>query len=944
MRTPPRIDAVVCDMVDDEKTRPPGSGEAARDPRSVETDGVATLPIGPGMDAGEDLRELLGDIPSELLRDPDLTYAPGRTALLASLERRREGEDDASPAPDLRFHPDTGFVLRDSIARGGFGDVWVGTQSSLRREVAIKRIREDLWLSADDATRKILLEMFRAEAVTTARLEHPNIVPVHDLGADDEGRPLLAMKRVRGRPWTKILREAAEATDPEEALRQQLGIFVDVAQALAYSHSRGVLHLDLKPHQVMVGEFGEVYLMDWGLAAGTDAPVPGGDAEGDPASAESRSGGRASTGGPSGTPSFMAPELARDDTEAIGPATDLYLLGGTLYYLLAGSPPHQEATTLATLAAAARGRVVPPSVRSPDRLVPSELEELALGLLAPEPEERTPSSVSAVIRAVEEFLAGVGRRRRSVEISSEVATALDSGDGDYRGLAQHLERLRRARELWPDNRRAEELRDGVLARYGRAALSAGDLALARLQADSLPEGRVRQDLHRDITLAEDRRRATRRQRRVLLGSTSILGLLLVLGAIAFSLGQRRASEALREQRDLARSARAEAEDVLRFLMEDLSESLFDIDRSDLIEPAARLAADYYRDRDRASLTSGEALRRADSLASLGSVFALQGDLDSAAEHLAAAIEAYRDVAATSHAREISDSARLGLYSTLAHRGGVLRDGGDHEGARRVLEEAMEEIASLDESLRDRLAAVRLELSDHLGILEYDRGHLERAEELFRTAAELAARVEEREGRGAVPSASGILMRLAVVLHDRGRPSGALEQIDAALERLATDEDSGREGIFFVTIRSEILRALDRPEEAAESLRPWSARLTADVAEDPRNVERRYARALLELELGQAEAATGNARAAREAWQRVVDSGATPDGAPELLYLLDCVVRAHLRLEQVERARPLAERLLEADWTYRGFRELVREHGLDASPGDPAAPTANPTRP
>src|SRR5690606_27022124 len=142
-----------------------------------------------------------------------------------------------------------------------------GVQHTLNRVIAIKRVRDDIYDKAREHSRSSsYCEIgFRHEALTTGALDHPNIVPVYDFGEDENGRPILAMKLVRGKPWDVIMWD--DYNDPtSEFLSKHLQIFISVAQAVAFAHSRGVVHRDIKPSQVMVGEFGEVVLMDWGLA------------------------------------------------------------------------------------------------------------------------------------------------------------------------------------------------------------------------------------------------------------------------------------------------------------------------------------------------------------------------------------------------------------------------------------------------------------------------------------------------------------------------------------------------------------------------------------------------------------------------------------------------------------------------------------------------------
>jgi len=209
-------------------------------------------------------------------------------------------------AHDL-LNPEIEYDTVKEIGRGGFGEVWEAVQTSLDRVVAVKRLRRDRFQNATVSRgyTRHMEEAFRREAMTAACLEHPNIVPVHDLALDNEGAPLLAMKLVRGSQWDTLMRTDFRDMPVEGFLAKHIPILLSVAQAVAFAHSRGIVHRDIKPGQVMVGEFGEVVLMDWGLAILFDATALKGSGQRlsamlakDPNSGTS----------PAGTLAFMAPE------------------------------------------------------------------------------------------------------------------------------------------------------------------------------------------------------------------------------------------------------------------------------------------------------------------------------------------------------------------------------------------------------------------------------------------------------------------------------------------------------------------------------------------------------------------------------------------------------------------------------------------------------------
>jgi len=207
------------------------------------------------------------------------------------------------------------LVLREKLGEGGMAVVYVAVQTALGREVAVKTARDgDL-----DAARALV-----DEARITGALEHPNIVPVHDVGRDDQGRPLIVLKRIEGTPWSETIATAK--------LEWNLEQLVHVCRAVAFAHSRGILHRDLKPANVMVGEFGETYVLDWGIAL----PV---DSHNDEVA---------------GTLAYMAPEMLA--AEVLTVRADVYLLGATLYEIVAGEPPHVAPSITASMLSIARSQ------------------------------------------------------------------------------------------------------------------------------------------------------------------------------------------------------------------------------------------------------------------------------------------------------------------------------------------------------------------------------------------------------------------------------------------------------------------------------------------------------------------------------------------------------------------------------------------------------------
>jgi serine/threonine protein kinase/tetratricopeptide (TPR) repeat protein len=476
------------------------------------------------------------------------------------------------------------YELCRPIASGGMGDIWEARQISLGgRLVAVKRIRADVLANADADAQARMERQFQQEALAAARLEHPNIVPIHDLGADADGLPLLAMKLVRGDSWNALLkRDFAENLPETEFLAKHLSILASVANAVAFAHANGIVHRDLKPHQVMVGRFGETLLMDWGLAlflpeTGDDARLDEIHYQAPPPWADFPT--RETASNPAGTPALMAPEQTEPTARNIGPWTDIYLLGGTLYYLLTGTYPHKmEGGAVRAMVRAAEGSVEPPAERAPDRVIPAELADLAMRALAKKPEDRV-SSAEAFVQALQDYLSGASKRRESERLAEQVEANLEALRAEAGSLSVHdlyirrgeaSNTLARALQLWPENAKAARLRARNLAARVDAEISHGDLLLAevhlkqlgQLAAANFFERESARVLEARLDQALQTRALAKAWRRILLAAALAFlaaalgfGILATLNAKA---ADERALEAA-EERDKAHRARQDAE-------------------------------------------------------------------------------------------------------------------------------------------------------------------------------------------------------------------------------------------------------------------------------------------------------------------------------------------------------------------------------------------------
>ena len=261
-----------------------------------------------------------------------------------------------------------------------------------------------------------LSNRFTQEALVLGRLDHPHIVPIHDLGVDAQGRNYYAMKFVRGTTLKEVLhglRQGQSATVDRYPLARLLDIFGKTCDAVAYAHSKGIIHRDLKPANIMIGEFGEVLVMDWGIAKILSQPEKAPD--GDPPTGTTEG---TRYGTIMGTPSFMAPEQAEGRLDAINERTDIYSLGAILYNILALRPPITGSSADAEVMERIKtGRITPPTQRAqdsrdtnvllhcPDHQVPEALSAVAMQALALEPARRY-ADVHSLQRDVSAYTAG----------------------------------------------------------------------------------------------------------------------------------------------------------------------------------------------------------------------------------------------------------------------------------------------------------------------------------------------------------------------------------------------------------------------------------------------------------------------------------------------------------------------------------------------------------
>jgi eukaryotic-like serine/threonine-protein kinase len=435
--------------------------------------------------------------------DPPDPIQTGRTTRVDSM---------ASPSASARALPSGAlaalprsqrYQTMAPLAVGGMGEVVSALDIHLGREVAIKRLRAARPTEHD-------LGRFLREAKIQGRLDHPAIVPIHDLAVDDAGRPFFAMKQLAGVTLHDLLYRAPGAGGATRTRLQLLRAFVDVCLAVEFAHTRGVIHRDLKPGNVVFGDFGEVYVLDWGIArvfeatdplvtfhdAGPAAPLHL-DAEDDlatpatpaPSIAMTMDASGTGDGAIVGTPGYMAPEQVRADP-ALGPGADIYALGCILYEVLAGVPLHPRGAA-AALASTLDEPDARPSVRALDRDVSPELDAICVRATAPLPADRF-ASARALGEAVQGYLDGdrdVALRRQLAARHLDDARAALAAKDDPSARRRIMRAAGAALALDPGSHQAADLVSALLLHPPadpppevRAELARADAAYARRHA------------------------------------------------------------------------------------------------------------------------------------------------------------------------------------------------------------------------------------------------------------------------------------------------------------------------------------------------------------------------------------------------------------------------------------------------------------------------------
>jgi hypothetical protein len=534
---------------------PPGEGsDTAFDPNCT---------VNPRQEAEKTLvQEALGDMPFATLASATLNagFSPPRPKAAAtqldsgapqSTSKRKPGvplEDSLVIQPrGVRRTPgeiatDCDYDVSKLIGEGGMGMVYQARQASLDRDVALKMIKPR---ELDNSARKRYSteelsrveqtlhrrdrEWFLSEAMVTANLEHPYIVPVYDVIKDRKNALYYAMKWVRGTPWNKMIRDRSEA--------ENLEILLKVADAIAFAHDKGIIHRDIKPENVMVGAHGEVYVMDWGAALVTP------DFERAANLTQSSSG--------FGSPLYAAPELFLGTVEQIGVRSDVYLLGAVLFEIISGNPPHPYPSSRSEVLSILRSNQIRPTDYK------GELLEIAKKAMATKQAERY-ANVQEFQVAIREFQQHSNSRTLSRRARSNLVKAEQTGD--YADYQRAVFAYDEAYALWHGN---EEARSGV----GEAKLAYATAALKKGAFDlGLEIAEEKDPAHRDVIVKlraaqkdrESQQRRLQTTRRLVAGLAALILIGLTVATIWINNARTEAVNAKNDE-EKARIAAQESE-------------------------------------------------------------------------------------------------------------------------------------------------------------------------------------------------------------------------------------------------------------------------------------------------------------------------------------------------------------------------------------------------
>ncbi len=502
----------------EQKTRPAVT-EAVSDQDTIEAEGTHVADRQTMLQVAPD-EESVAEVWEDTIRGtdtPEMTVKSVRgTEAKGSAAAAKEG------AGELLGQDLADFEILDVIGSGGMGVVYRARQKSLDREVALKTVKR----FEDKVMEETMRGPFVAEALVTGHLDHPNIVPIHTLESDTKGRSFYTMKHVIGRSWKDCLSQMS--------LQQNLDVLLRVCDAMSFAHSRGVIHRDLKPDNVMLGDYGEVMVMDWGLAASVESHGKAEDIR--------------KTHQVGGTPAYMAPEMAKDDRRKIGRRSDVYLLGAVLYHIVTGLTPHVGKTAFECVMNAARNEIQKTSRKG-------ELLEIALKAMSTRPGDRY-ASVADFADQIRRYMAHAESIALGENARELVEEARDTGQ--YETFARAVFAYEEALNLWSGNESARKGLREARTGYAEAAYAGGDFDLALSVLEKEPGEGVEPLRQRIIGARDERLRKVRAVRTLKIAIGSLAAVLIVALTIGFLL-VRAAEKAEERQRIIAEFQRDRAE-------------------------------------------------------------------------------------------------------------------------------------------------------------------------------------------------------------------------------------------------------------------------------------------------------------------------------------------------------------------------------------------------
>ncbi|MBL8801595.1 MAG: serine/threonine protein kinase [Planctomycetes bacterium] len=738
--------------------------------------------------------------------------------LVLDSQRARRTSNPTPPDPALgvvariasRTRPSERYRIEGELARGGMGSIQRVWDEDLRRELALKRaLPPEPGGAAEsfDSRERTRLSRFIEEARVTGQLAHPGIVPVHELGVDAEGRAYFTMKLVQGATLEEVF-DRARAGDATWSRTRVLDVLLRVCEAMAYAHSKGVIHRDLKPANVMVGAFGEVHVMDWGLARvlsseGEDA-ARGEQARDDaneqhdaphgPASEDSSS--RTLEGDVLGTLAYMSPEQARGKLSEIGPATDVYALGAMLYELLAGYAPHKppgERADAAELWRRVRSGKVEPL---PEKAAPPELAAICERALEPDWRRRY-GDMSALAEDLRAYLEGRvvqayrtgawAEARKWMQRNRALASALAAGlVAVFVGLVVAV-MLRREADQNALAAQASAARAEELARLADERRAQAETAQALAQEQKLAAERA----------AEETQLVADFQTRILSDlSLADFGRELLAGV----------REELRRNEN-SRPASAPSRDALEQALAGVNASNVAqrVLEAQLFEPAVRSIDATYADRPRlAGLL----------YAPVAEVLRELALYESGERCARAAYQAKREALGAQHRETLAALANLAL-----HLRGLER----RAEAEPLLREAIAGIEQLSEEERVVLPT----LQSNLALLVGARGEPDEAEALLR-----AALARQRELLGEQdPATNSTKYNLGELLQRLGRLNEAEPLLRDALQFTRANEGDGAlSSLTMWNTTALVVRALGKLDEALELAREGYEQARAELGD------------------------------------------------------------------------------------------------------------------